>query len=356
MGSADPIARTVLAATTLTALLSAATAAQEADRVRAFVANAFHITSAELAKVGRGEVVARTIDAKDDREVATLGVARMRTTPEFYVERLHDIAGFKQADAVLQIGAFSTPPRIEDVAGLTLEEADIKSLRSCRVGRCGLQLTADAIRRFNALPWRDRNPAPQANALMRKILVEAATEYRHSGTAAMHYADQEAPSSLHEEFASLVSTGTGGWHLFPELTQHLVTFPPAARSATEDLLYWSKEQVGRKTVVSVTHLAIHRLGPDSPAAYAVASRQIYGSHYYDSSLGLTVLLRDPSEPSPSTFIVYVNRSRIDMFGGLFGGMVKSVVSSRARSTVGSQLERMRHTLERDFRQSTQTAR
>jgi hypothetical protein len=80
----------------------------------------------------------------------------------------------------------------------------------------------------------------------------------------------------------------------------------------------------------------------------VASKQIYGSHYYDASLGLTILLRDGSGPSPATYVAYVNRSRVDVFGGLFGGLARSLVSSKAKGTVSDQLARLRTVLEQRF--------
>jgi hypothetical protein len=105
-------------------------------------------------------------------------------------------------------------------------------------------------------------------------------------------------------------------------------------------MYWSKEKVGRRTVVSVTHLAIMRLDDESPAEFAIASRQIYGTHYFDASLGLTVLVPDRRTASALTYVVYLNRSRVDVFGGLFGGVARHIVTSKARSTVADTLTRL----------------
>jgi hypothetical protein len=337
---------TVLGATLV--LAAGASTRAEPEGLAAYLSSSFGFGTSDVARAARGQVVARTLPAPEDREVVTAGVVRVRATPEFYVQRIEDIVNFKKSDAVLQIGQFSTPPRLDDVEALTLDASDIESLRECRVGRCGLQLTGDAIGRFKAIDWRARNAAAEANRVMREVLVDHVREYLAAGSADMHYADKGSPFSVHQVFATLVETGDGGWHLFPTLRRHLTRFPHERSARADDLVYWSKEQVGRKTVVSVTHLATERLGSESPADYAVASRQIYGSHYFDASLGLTVLVSDAAGPAPGTYVVYVNRSRIDMFGGLFGGVVKRVVTSRARSTVATELERMRASLEHEF--------
>ena len=101
-------------------------------------------------------------------------------------------------------------------------------------------------------------------------------------------------------------------------------------------------------MASVTHLAIVPCAGSSPAAFAVGSKQIYGTHYFDASLGLTVLVADPSPASPATYVAYLNRSRVDVIGGMFGGVAKKIIAAKARSTVGDQLGRLRTRLERDF--------
>src|SRR4051812_45141665 len=122
-------------------LVSTAAAAGQVGTARTFVSTLFGISADELRRVDAGEVVSRTLVA-DARDVATLGIVRMAVTPEFYVERLTDIADFKRTDAVLEIGTFSSPPNVGDVAALTLDDSDIRQLRHCRVGDCGVQLPA----------------------------------------------------------------------------------------------------------------------------------------------------------------------------------------------------------------------
>lgn len=340
----------VLSVAAVLLLLARVETTPEHDSAHAFLATVFEITSTDIARIDRGQVVSRTIDVEDKREVATLGVVRVRMTPEFYVERLADIVNFKRDEAVLQIGAFGDPADVEHVAHLTLEESDLENLRECRVGRCGVQLSADGIQRFRRdVDWQRSDATRQANSLMREILVEYVTGYRKGGTPlTMEYADVPEPVNVGREFASLAESRVIGWQHFPQLLRHLLQYPARNPAPIADLVYWSKEKLGRRAVLSVTHLAIARTAGDSLADYAIASKHIYGSHYFDASLGLTVLVRDRSATSPATYLAYFNRSRVDVFGGLFGGITRKVVTSRARSTVSDQLERIQRTLELQF--------
>jgi hypothetical protein len=320
------------------------------DPARSFLATAFDVTAADLARIDAGQVVARGLRADDKREVGTVGIVRIGIPPEFYVERLADIATFKRDPAILQIGTFSSPPSSQDVANLTLDDSDIKNLRSCHVGSCGVQLSAAAIERFQrGVDWRRPDAARQANRMLQEILVDYVTSYVRAGNAAaMRYADHEDGVDLGREFASLARADDRLWLPFSRLHEHLMEYPVRESTEIRDLLYWSKEMVGRRPVVSVTHLAIADMPPESAAEFAIASKHIYGTHYFIASVGLTVLLRDRSMPSAATYVVYVNRSRIDLFDGTFGSFVRKAVSGKARSLVSQQLGRMQATLERDF--------
>jgi hypothetical protein len=320
------------------------------EPARAFLCDWLLLSEDDVERVDRGQIVTESLDADDPREVATLGAVRLQITPEFYIERLKDIASLKKSDEILQIGTFGHPPDLHDVSELTLEDSDVRSLRRCRVGDCGVQLPADAIRRFSdTVDWRGRDAREQADALMRTILVEYVATYQKRGAAAsMEYADRDEPVNLEREFLSLLAAEARPWQPFADLRRHLVEFPAARTTATTDLVYWSKEKVGRRAVASVTHLAISRVGGNRPVDYAIASKQIYGTHYYDASLGLTLLLRDRRAPATATYLVYLNRSRVDVFRGFFGGFARRVVKSRARATVSEQLGRLQRDLDRDF--------
>ena len=106
----------------------------------------FNLSAADIGRLDGGGVVSRTLEVKNRREMATLGIVRIKTSPSRYVERLADITTFKRTDDVLQVGTFSSPPQREDVASLIIDEAELKRLRECRVEDCDVRLSADGDR------------------------------------------------------------------------------------------------------------------------------------------------------------------------------------------------------------------
>jgi hypothetical protein len=312
------------------------------DPARAFLTAAFDLSPADIRHIDEGQTVTRTLGARHRRELATLGVVRIQTTPAVYVERLRDIANFKRTDGVLQIGKFASPPQQGDIAALMVDDGDLRSMRECRVEDCDIRLSADGIARIRReIDWRAADAAGRASSLVRQLLVDYVIRYRESGAAAaMVYADTPSPLNVGHEFAALVDADTAIWKYVPRLRRHLLEYPAAADQTMSDFIYWSKERVQRRPVISITHVAIAASADDRPVNYAIASKQIYAMHYYDASLGLTLLVRDPSTPSPATYVVYLNRSRIDLFDGLFGGVARRIVTGRARALVGEQLARL----------------
>lgn len=316
------------------------------DPARTFLMTAFNLSSAEIGRLDHGDVMSRTLEVKNRREVATLGIARIKTSASAYVDRLTDITTFKRTDDVLQIGMFGSVPHTDDVASLVIDNADLKQLRGCHVEDCEVRLSAESIERVRReIDWHAPDASGKASLLIRRMLVDYVAGYRQRGTAAtMEYADRLPRLNVGREFASLVETDPITSSYAPRLRRHLLDYPMSSTEKVTDFVYWSKELVRGRPVISITHVAMAAAVDDSPVAYAVGSKQIYAMHYYDASLGLTLLVPDRTAAVPATYVVYLNRSRIDLFDGLFGGVARRVVAGRARVLVAEQLQRLQRVL------------
>jgi hypothetical protein len=317
------------------------------DPARTFLMTAFHLSSGEIGRLDQGDVVSRTLDATNDRELATLGIVRIKTSPSKYIERFTDITTFKRTTDVLQIGMFSGVPQAADVAALVIDDDDLKQLRACHVADCKVRLSAKGIERVRQqVDWHATDASTKASMLVRQMLVDYVAGYHQRGTAAaMEYADRVPRLHVGREFASLIDGDPITLHYAPRLRRHLLDYPDSSEKGVTDFVYWSKELVRGRPVISITHVATAVAVDDSPIAYAVGSKQIYAMHYYDASLGLTLLIPDPT--AAATYVVYLNRSRIDLFDGLFGGVARRIVAGRARSLVAAQLQRLQRVLASD---------
>ena len=83
----------------------------------------------------------------------------------------------------------------------------------------------------------------------------------------------------------------------------------------------------------------------------MATKSIYASHYGDASLGVTMLIEGGTPASPRTLVIYVNRSRLDVLGGVFGAIKRPLVRSRARDGAERTMRALRERTERQYREA-----
>jgi hypothetical protein len=314
----------------------------------------FGLNAGHLRALHRRRAVVRSLDTVDDREIATVGVVRMRVGPSFFVERMRDVESRAGSELVLETATFSTPARPGDLQALRFEADMIRALGRCRVHDCDVQLSRKALARFSGISASMRRSA--APETMRAVLADMVRDYQQRGAAAlMTYADDDEEESAAVAFERLVSDPPAVLRRLPTLHDHLTRFPESTGEGIEDILYWSRDRIGPAIIVSVTHLAI--TGPaDHGIAAAAVSRQLYASRYFDASLGITLVLDRREGSSQVCDIVYVNRSRVDVFGGIFGGLTRLVARHRVRSGMARALIALRDRLEGEFsRQGVPTA-
>lgn len=306
----------------------------------ALLQEAFGFNARALDDAWQGRPVVRLLDSTDSREVAAVGAIGVRILPEQYLKRLVDIERFKRVDAVRQIGKFGDPPSREDVQDLAVEDADLRALRSCRLHDCDLQLPDATIRRAATEDWRAALAKPRASRLLQEQLLEQARAYAEGhASGGMVYMHRRRPVSVADEFSRLVHDDRRALPRLASLRQRLL----GSGLEPGDFLYWSREKVARQVVLSLTHVVVDR-PPDAAVAYAIGSKQLYASHYFYASLGLTLLLRDEGRPG-TTLVVYMNRSRVDAFEGWLGGLTRRLVKSRASSAMREHLARLGQRLE-----------
>jgi hypothetical protein len=238
------------------------------------------------------------------------------------------IAEFKRSRFVLAIGRFSDPPRPSDLNDLTLDQPDLDAIRRCRPGDCGLELSAGEIESLTAVlagagaDWRD---AVQRE--FRRLLAERVVAYQAGGLAALApAADRDEPGTPANALLAIVEQSPYLARL-PQVVAWLKEYPHAD-SALESFFYWSKEHYGDgKPVTSITHVGIVRPASGSRLpAVLVAGKQIFATHYFEGALGLTMVVRDAT--NGAAYLLYVNRSQVDLLRGFFGRFVRGVFEDR----------------------------
>lgn len=130
---------------------------------------------------------------------------------------------------------------------------------------------------------------------------------------------------------------------------YLEEYPRSQPSGAEDFFCWSTVDFGLKPTVRVNHVIIYPLAArPSGVSYVIATKQIYATHYFQTTLELRFLVDDERRANrPGFYLLSITRSRIDGTSGLNGSLLRSVINRRSRSVVRSYLEHLKRQVERN---------
>jgi hypothetical protein len=321
------------------------------SELQTFLQKQLAFTAYELSALEKGQIIVRLPKTAETREVAAFAVMRLDVPEEFFLHKMRDIVNFKKSDNVLQIGKFSEPPRLDDLADLTLDPAEIDSIRRCRVHKCDFKMSARLIERFRKeVDWSAPDYAKRATALTREVLLEYVQAYLQGGNAALgEYNDKSYKLRLADEFQSILQHAPYMYGYTPEFKEYLQNFPNSRPAHVESFVYWSKEKFGLKPVISVTHLTVYKQSGAHGTDVLIASKGIYANHYYEASLGLTGFIHSKSSEAPRTYLIYINRSKADALRGLFAGLKRSLISGSLRDGAKKNMEMIKQKLETEYR-------
>jgi hypothetical protein len=300
----------------------------------------------QLVLARNGQVVVRVLPAQHPREVAVAGVTRIAVSKEQFFARYRDIERFKQHEAVKQLGRFSQPAAVTDMAGLTFNPDMLDDLRTCKPGDCKVKLPQAWMAKFREqVNWSSPSARADAQALFRTLLAGYVADYQANGAEALvEYRDKDAPVKLAEQSTALIQGSPFLSAASPDFARYLIAYPRVPLPAVDNFIYWSQEQFGLKPVVSVTHVSVYQ-DPARPSLIMGASRQLYATHYFEASLGLTFAVDDGEAAAPGIYLIYVNRTRADALTGSFGRLRRSVVHNRTRDGVEETLAALKRRLE-----------
>ena len=339
-----PQRQLILCALLFLVFICAQTNAGTADpKLRKALAERAGFGADQIAALERGEPIAKLISSNDPREVAMCGVIEIPSDPETALKAFQLSLSLKEK-SLLQSGKFTNPPRVEDLASLTLSNGDIADLKTCTVGNCKVKLSASMIQRFQkSIDWNATDYQEQANQLFRLMMVEYVRTYLEKGDSALiEYADQSTAVSLAREQESLVTKLLYLNDTNPEFVRHLKALPRSMGPA-EHSLTWAMIYFGPRPVLMITDVATYRADINGVPRVLVLSKQIYANHYFDSSLSLTAAIGDHT--GTKSDLLYVNYSRSGALASSFSKFKHRIVERRATEDLKGLLGQTRINLD-----------
>jgi hypothetical protein len=317
-------------------------AQSSAEEFRGTLLKGAALTAEELSALERGEVVVKTLPAVDKREVAFRGVARLRGEPAALLAAFKESLTRSGIRVIRGSGTIGIPPADEDLQALSLENGEIEDMKQCAVGDCKVKMSAAMIARLRGeLDWGAPGYRTAADRLFKSMLLDYVRDYLARGDAALiQYEDRARAVRQEDEQRSLLASLPYVSESAPEFAAYLRGFPQAELPGVENSFQWSEVKVGLKPVVLFTHTATYTRQSAGAPQILIVTKQLYATHYFDSSLSLTLLTGAAGGDGPAdTYLFYANRSRLDTLGGLFGGVRRRVIETQVLEGLSAVLQR-----------------
>ncbi len=305
------------------------------------------LSDGQIASIHSGKAIAKIIESPTPDEVFVFGSVYINSTPDSYLKFASDIDQLRKLPDYLAIRKFSDPPQLSDLEGFTLDDDDIKELKNCKPDDCKVQLPAESMEEFQKqVNWSAPDVADQVNRLGQKMALEALQQYIHGGNEALGtYRDKKHPTAVAETFASLLSRSKALPVYLPDLDRYLLDYPAAPSGQFRSQFYWEKINFGLKPTLRIVQaIVFHGVGSTEPA-YAIAVKQLYASHYFETALDLTVCVRSTAPGEHSFYLITLKGSQQAGLTGFKGGIVRHVAVDKTRSSLERALASIKQKLE-----------
>ena len=305
------------------------------------------LTDDQIRDIRAGKAIAKVLGSPTPDQVFVFGAVYINSSPERYLKLAADIDALRKLPSFIALQKFSDPPHLADLDGFVLDDKDLNELQHCKPGQCEVQLPTKAMEEFQrSVNWSAPDRAAQANRMAQQMALQALLRYQQGGNTALGtYRDKSRPTAVAETFASLLSEMKALPVYLPELQRYLLEYPNAKSNEIRSEFYWEKVNFGLKPTLRIVQAIVYQGASSDKPAYAVALKQLYASHYFETALDLTVCVRDSADRGNGFYLITIKGSQQAGLTGFKGGIVRKVAVDKTRSSLQKALAVYKQQLE-----------
>jgi hypothetical protein len=289
--------------------------------------------------VEKGEVVTKQLHTTEKAEVAAFGVVKTLGTVDQLLAAAKNVLESHKIEQIPEVGLFSNPAKIGDLVGLHYPPDDIAALKKCKPESCDVKLGTNGLEAASRIDWKAPDADTQAIAMFNQLLVDYVVAYRNGGTQAMsNVLDKKGEKSRAELYRELLAHSPYLVDYEKEFNDYLENYPKGTLAGAEDVLYWTKDTLGPKPVVSVYHETFYK----GPRGALIATKLVAASHFFNASLELTAGV--PAPDGKGLYLMCLERTQIDPPTGMLAGTLMGKVRGGVEKGVEQTLKRARERL------------
>ncbi len=302
----------------------------------------------QIAAIRNGQPVTKNLMSRTSAEVFLFGAVYIHATPESYLQFAHDFERLRKLPNYLALGVFSNPPQPSDLKDFSLDSDDIQDLKNCKPGDCEIQIPASSIQEFQrSVNWSAANVNEQVNRVLQARALQRLLAYQREGNQALGvYNDKRDAVDVPQQFAYMLSYSKALPERLPDFYQYLLTYPNAKPANVEDTFYWAEVKFGLKPTLRVVQMVTMRGSPGDEVSYAIAEKQLYSSHYFETALDLSFCVRGSDDPTkPGFYLITAMGSEQAGLTGPKGSIIRKTAVGRSISNLQNLLTSIRNKLE-----------
>lgn len=343
-----PIVIQILALLLLTAAVPTLARCQSNPDLENFFRDNIRLNSDQIALIDGGHAVAKALPSRTPAEVFLFGAVYIRATPRSYLNYATDFNRIRSLPDYLAFGGFSDPPQLSDLDGFSFDSDDLEELKKCKPGDCLIQMPTTSMEELRqSVDWSLPNAGDQVNQLLRKTALERLLAYQREGNQALGvYNDKRQPTLVAQQFAEMLSYSKVLPERLPDFYRYLLDYPSSKPGNVDDRFYWARVKFGLKPTLRVVQMLILHGDARDRLAYAIAEKQLYASHYFETALDLSFCVRTSDNvDEPGFYLIMLMGSEQAGLTGPKGSIVRKVAVGRSVSNLKVALTTIKNSLE-----------
>jgi hypothetical protein len=306
------------------------------------------LSAEQISAIQSGTPVAKTLPSRTPAEVFLFGAVWIHATPERYAQFAQDFDRLRKLPNYMALGVFGSPPQVSDLKGFSFDDDEIQALQSCKFGDCSIQMPTSSIEEFHrSIDWSAADVNDQVNRRLQRTALQRLLDYQHEGNQALGvYNDKRETTDVSQQFAYMLSYSKALPAQLPDFYNYLLAYPNAKPTNVEDNFYWERVKFGLKPTLRIVQMAIMHGNPADRVAYAIAEKQLYSSHYFETALDLSFCVRGNDDPKqPGFYLIMAMGSEQAGLTGVKGSIVRKAAVGRSVSNLQNALTSIKKALE-----------
>jgi len=342
-----------MSAAALLALFAAAAlprVSQSNPDLQTFFRQDVGLSKDEIAAIRSGQAVAKALPSRTPAEVFLFGAIYIHAAPESYLQFVRDFDRRRELPSYWAVEVFSNPPQLSDLKGFSFDSDDIQALKKCTPGDCQIQMPASSIEELHrSINWSAADVNEQVNRLLQKTALQRLLAYQREGNQALGvYNDKHDPTVVPQQFAYMLTYAKALPARLPDFYTYLLAYPNAKPANVEDTFYWAMVKFGLKPTLRIVQMVTMRGDSADPVAYAIAEKQLYSSHYFETALDLSFCVRGSEDPKQHGFyLIMAMGSEQAGLTGAKGSIIRKAAVGRSVSNLQKALTAIKNGLESD---------